>query len=53
VFFDAQTSGGMLISVPADRAEALVEIVRKLGGSFACVIGEVRERGDKTLVVRD
>jgi selenide,water dikinase len=53
VFFDAQTSGGMLISVPAERAEALVENVRKQGGSFACVIGEVRERGQKALIIRE
>ena len=40
-FYDAQTSGGLLISVPAGRAETLVEKVRKRGGSYACVIGEV------------
>ena len=52
VFYDAQTSGGMLISVPADRAEALVETVRKKGGRAACVIGEVAERGESAIVLR-
>jgi selenide,water dikinase len=51
-FYDAQTSGGLLISVPADRAEALVAAVRARGAASACVIGEVRQRGDAALVGR-
>jgi selenide,water dikinase len=51
-FYDAQTSGGLLISVPADRADALVARVREKGASSACVVGEIQERGDKALVVR-
>lgn len=50
--FDAQTSGGLLISVPADRAEELVEKVRARGCQYAQVIGEVQERGEAALVVR-
>jgi len=50
--YDAQTSGGLLISVPADRAEPLVAAVRARGATSACVIGEVRQRGDAALVVR-
>ena len=53
IFYDAQTSGGLLISVAADRADALVEAARKRGATAACVIGEVSERqGDTLLVVR-
>jgi selenide,water dikinase len=46
-FYDAQTSGGLLISVAADRAERLVEEVRRRGAEAACIIGEVlpREEG--------
>jgi selenide,water dikinase len=51
-FYDAQTSGGLLLSVPAERAEALVQAVRERGGEAACVIGEVVERRDKALIVR-
>jgi selenide,water dikinase len=52
-FYDAQTSGGLLISVPAERAEALAENARKHGASAACVIGEVVERqGTTALVLR-
>jgi selenide,water dikinase len=52
VFYDAQTSGGLLISVPAARADVLVENLRKRGAQTACVIGEVVERGEAALVVR-
>ncbi len=53
VFYDAQTSGGMLISVPAERAEELVDRARKRGAAAATVIGEVLERqGDTLLIVR-
>jgi selenide,water dikinase len=51
-FYDAQTSGGLLISVPAERAEALVAAARAGGAAVACVIGEVTERQDKALVLR-
>src|SRR5262249_51652111 len=52
-FYDAQTSGGLLISVPADKAESLVEACRSRGAAAACVIGEVIERGDKALILRN
>jgi selenide,water dikinase len=51
-FYDAQTSGGLLVSVPADRAEDLVKKARGRGAAHACVVGEVAERGDRALVVR-
>ncbi len=44
VFFDAQTSGGMVFSVEPGKADALVEAARKRGGLVSCVIGEVIER---------
>jgi selenide,water dikinase len=46
-FYDAQTSGGLLISVAADSAERLVEECRRRGAEHACIIGEVlpREEG--------
>jgi selenide, water dikinase len=51
-FYDAQTSGGMLISVPAERADTLVANVRARGADAACVIGEVLPRGDAALLLR-
>jgi selenide,water dikinase len=52
LFYDPQTSGGLLISVPADRADALVENARRRGAARACVVGAVTERGDAALVVK-
>jgi selenide,water dikinase len=50
-FFDAQTSGGLLISVPADRAQALVADLHARGVTAAVVVGEVLPREDVALVI--
>lgn len=49
LLFDPQTSGGLLICVPADRAEALVDKLRD-AGEPAAEIGEVVD-GDPRVVV--
>ena len=41
VLFDAQTSGGLLISVPGDRTKELVTRLEQSGIETAAVIGEV------------
>ena len=51
-FYDAQTSGGLLISVPPERADELVAKVREKGASATCVIGEVIERADAAIMLR-
>jgi len=51
-FFDAQTSGGLLISVPAERCDALIAKLKEKGTIVAAVIGEVLPRGEKALVVK-
>jgi selenide,water dikinase len=51
-FFDAQTSGGLLISVPAERCDALVGKLKEKGAIVQAVIGEVVTRGEKALVVQ-
>jgi selenide,water dikinase len=38
---DAQTSGGLLIAVPEDRAERLLSRLRELGTPAAAVVGEI------------
>jgi selenide, water dikinase len=52
-FFDAQTSGGLLISVAADKAEALVASARARGAAATCIIGEVLERQDAAIILRE
>jgi selenide,water dikinase len=52
-FYDAQTSGGLLISAPAEEAESLVRRLQAKGVASACIIGAVRERGDVALVARE
>lgn len=49
---DAQTSGGLLIAVPEERASALVDDLRARGTSAAAVVGRLTERGSEALVVR-
>jgi selenide,water dikinase len=51
VLFDPQTSGGLLMAVPAARADALVATLHSGGVSAAVVIGVVEEgAGDITVV---
>jgi len=39
--------------VPADNADALVESARARGAAATCIIGEVLERQDATLILRE
>ena len=41
IVVDPQTSGGLLISVPADSAEELLHDLHTNGVSAACIIGEI------------
>ena len=50
--FDAQTSGGLLISVAEARADELVDMVRAAGAEMACIVGSVLPKGDKALVLK-
>ncbi len=52
VLGEAQTSGGLLISVPADRTDALVAELKQRGTWCAAVIGVVAQRHDHSLVLR-
>jgi selenide, water dikinase len=51
-FYDAQTSGGLLISVPADRADELTRKLLANGALCAVAIGEVVTKRDKALWVK-
>lgn len=51
-FYDAQTSGGLLISVPAAKANDLIARLQTAGTPAAAVIGEVTVFRDKHLWVK-
>lgn len=51
-FYDAQTSGGLLISLPSGRAEELLGKLKAAGAPVAVVVGEVVSRRDKALWVK-
>jgi selenide,water dikinase len=52
VFYDAQTSGGLLIVVPAGKVERLVTACQAKGTLTATVIGEVTAKQNVWLVAR-
>ncbi len=51
VLADAQTSGGLLITVAPDRADALVTALRQHQTRAAAIIGHVREASEHTVVL--
>ncbi len=44
LFFDAQTSGGLLISVPKGKTDQLTEKMKQDGVGIVAVIGEITEK---------
>jgi selenide,water dikinase len=50
--FDAQTSGGLLMSVPADDTELLLYELKAAGLTDSAVVGNVRESGTKLVYLR-
>jgi selenide,water dikinase len=52
VVFDAQTSGGLLISVPAEKSSALLVELRERRTLAAAVIGEVAAKRDCSLLLK-
>jgi selenide,water dikinase len=52
ILFDAQTSGGLLISVPATEAETLAERMHEHGIQDAAIIGEVVAEPKGKIIIR-
>ncbi len=51
MFCDAQTSGGLLVSMNEDDAKEYVKRVEDLTFGYACVIGSIIPRGDRPIIV--
>lgn len=51
VLYDPQTSGGLLISVPADKAEALVASIRRGGDEEAAIVGQVVDKPESHIIL--
>jgi selenide,water dikinase len=51
IAFDAQTSGGLLMSVPTEKVEAILADLKSAGLSSSGVIGQVVEKIDKYLML--
>ena len=52
ILFDAQTSGGLFISVPKEKVDTLCARLKEKGVAAACIVGEVRKREDVSLIVK-
>ena len=53
ILFDAQTSGGLLISVPGGKAEALLQRLHRDGIQEAAIIGEVLAAPKGRIIVKE
>ena len=51
LMYDAQTSGGLLISVPKERANLLLDKLRLVGIEWAAIIAEVTDSSKNNIVV--
>ena len=51
ILFDAQTSGGLLISVPEQDAQSLLERLHQEGVEAAAIVGEVVEQPKAKIVI--
>ncbi len=52
ILADAQTSGGLLIALPAGEAESYISQARKAGCPDTVIIGEINPKGKQAIVVR-
>ena len=50
LIYDPQTSGGLLLALPADQADALLIALHEAGVSYAVKVGEVTDNSPGVLL---
>jgi len=50
---DAQTSGGMLLSVAQEYSGDILKFLKEKGVASACVIGRVTQKKEKSIYVEE
>jgi selenide,water dikinase len=53
VLYDPQTSGGLLIAIPEDRSDELVQRLQNRGVSHAVVVGKIAEKSEGKIHLRN
>ena len=53
IAFDAQTSGGLLMTVPADKADDIINDLHKSGLTSAAIVGETFELQEHLLTIEN
>jgi len=53
ILFDPQTSGGLLISVPGEEAEALIQNLHRSGIEDAAIIGAITGKPKGKIIIRE
>jgi selenide,water dikinase len=51
ILVDPQTSGGLLISLPEEKAEVLIEKLKETGNTYSTVVGEVLEESSGKIIL--
>lgn len=51
IYYDVQTSGGLLFALPMSEAKELVYDLRRAGYERACIIGEILPKGKHTIIL--
>ncbi|MFZ2798828.1 MAG: AIR synthase-related protein, partial [Syntrophorhabdus sp.] len=52
IFFDPQTSGGLLVAVPGEKAIKMVKRLKEKGIDEAAIIGEIIDEPKERIIVR-